>query len=182
MDDHVKYQSNTKDRFKSDQKQCLTLFLIVLVLTISYENIQAMENSHMVAQQKKYSIGCAPTTPDAMGPFYKPKAPLRNSVGKGYELRGVVISTKNCTPIPQAQIELWMAGPDGEYTDDYRATVRPNQAGEYYFESHLPPSYFNRPPHIHIRVSASGFKTLATQHYPETGSKTGTLDLVLIPE
>ena len=141
-----------------------------------------MENSDRVAQKKKYNIGCAPTTPDAMGPFYKPKAPLRNSVGKGYELRGVVISTKNCTPIPQARIELWMAGLDGEYKDDYRATVIPNQAGEYYFESHLPPSYFNRPPHIHIRVSASGFKTLATQHYPKMGSKTGVLDLVLIPE
>ncbi len=182
MDDHVKKQSNTKDRFKSAQKQCLTLFLIVLGLTISCGNTQSMENSNMVAQQKKYSIGCAPTAPDAMGPFYKPKAPLRNSVGKGYELRGVVMSTKNCAPIQQARIELWMAGPDGEYTDAYRATVMPNQSGEYYFECHLPPSYFNRPPHIHMRVSASGFKTLATQHYPEAGLKTGMLDLVLIPE
>lgn len=136
----------------------------------------------MVAQQKKYSIGCAPTPPDAMGPFYKSNAPLRDSVGKGYELSGVVMSTKNCAPIPQARIELWMAGPDGEYADNYRATVTPNQAGEYYFESHLPPSYFNRPPHIHMRVSANGFKTLVTQHYPEAGSKNGTLDLVLIPE
>ena len=136
----------------------------------------------MIAQQKKYSIGCAPTPPDALGPFYKPKAPLRESVGSGYELSGVVLSTKNCTPIPHARIELWMAGPDGDYKDDYRATVIPDAAGNYYFESHLPLSYFSRPPHIHVRVSAEGFKTLITQHYPASGSKKGRLDLVLIPE
>ena len=78
----------------------------------------------MVAQQKKYSIGCAPTPPDAMGPFYKPNAPVRKHVGKGYELTGAVISTRNCQPIPQAHIEIWMAGPDGEYTDDYREIGR----------------------------------------------------------
>ena len=81
----------------------------------------------MVVQQKKYSIGCAPTPPDALGPFYKPKAPLRNSVGKGYALSGIVMSTKDCSPIPRAHIELWMAGPDGDYKDDYRATVIPDE-------------------------------------------------------
>ena len=136
----------------------------------------------MVAQQKKYSIGCAPTPPNAKGPFYKANAPVRSSVGNGYELRGVVMSTKDCAPIPRARIELWMAGPDGQYKDDYRATVMPNQSGEYYFESHLPPSYSNRPPHIHLRVSADGFKTLVTQHYPAADTHQAMLDLVLIPE
>lgn len=136
----------------------------------------------MDTQNKKYSIGCRPTLPDALGPFYKPNAPLRQSVGKGYELSGRVLSSKDCSPIPQAHIELWLAGPDGDYKDDYRATVIPNEAGEYIFESHSPPSYSNRPPHIHMRVSAEGFKTLITQHYPEADSMKGKLDLVLIPE
>jgi len=136
----------------------------------------------MVAQSKKVSIGCTPTPPDAMGPFYKPNAPLRDSVGKGYKLNGRVMSSGDCSPIPQAQIELWMAGPDGDYRDDYRATIIPDESGEYRFESHLPPSYLNRPPHIHVRVTADGFKTLVTQHYPEAGTKTGEMDLVLISE
>ncbi|MGD2185331.1 MAG: hypothetical protein PVI71_04345 [Desulfobacterales bacterium] len=135
----------------------------------------------MTAQSKKISIGCTPTPPDALGPFYKPKAPLRDSVGRGYELYGRVLSSKNCTPIKHAQIELWMAGPDGEYKDDYRATLLADESGEYQFESHPPPSYLRRPPHIHIRVTADGFKTLTTQHYPEKGSKRGEFDLVLIP-
>lgn len=136
----------------------------------------------MVAQLKKHSIGCTPTPPDAMGPFYKPNAPLRDSVGKGYELNGRVMSSRDCSPIPQAQIELWMAGPDGDYRDDFRATIMPGESGEYRFESHLPPSYLSRPPHIHMRVTADGFKTLTTQHYPKAGSKKGELDLVLISE
>lgn len=136
----------------------------------------------MVAQLKKYSIGCPPTQPGALGPFYKPNAPVRESVGHGYELRGSVMSSRDCSPIPQARIELWMAGPDGDYRDDYRAMVIADESGEYRFESHPPPSYSGRPPHIHVRVTADGFKTLVTQHYPQAGSKKGELDLVLIPE
>lgn len=136
----------------------------------------------MKAQLKKYSIGCTPTRPEPLGPFYKPNAPLRDSVGRGYELSGRVMSSRDCSPIPQARIEFWMAGPDGDYKDDYRATVIAGEAGKYRFESHIPPSYLRRPPHIHMRVTADGFKTLITQHYPEAGSGTGEFDLVLIPE
>ncbi|MEJ2728626.1 MAG: intradiol ring-cleavage dioxygenase [Deltaproteobacteria bacterium] len=136
----------------------------------------------MVAQLKKYSIGCPPTPPGALGPFYKPNAPVRDSVGYGYELRGSVLSSRDCSQIPRARIELWMAGPGGDYKDDYRATVISDESGEYRFESHFPPSYSRRPPHIHVRVTANGFKTLVTQHYPEAGSRRAELNLVLIPE
>lgn len=135
----------------------------------------------MVALLKKYSIGCPPTQPHALGPFYKPGAPMRDSVGKGYELSGMVLSSRDCSPIPQARIELWMAGPDGYYKDDYRATVIADESGEYQFESHPAPSYSRRRPHIHMRVTADGFKPLITQHYPEADSSRGDFDLVLIP-
>ena len=39
-----------------------------------------------------------------------------------------------------------------------------------------------RPSHIHIRVSAEGYRTLVTQHYPQKGIAEGHFDLVLIPE
>jgi protocatechuate 3,4-dioxygenase beta subunit len=136
----------------------------------------------MVAQSKKLGIGCVPTPPDALGPFYKPKAPVRHSVGKGYELSGRVMSSKDCSSISQAGIELWMAGPDGDYKNDFRATVISDESGQYRFESHIPPSYSQRPPHIHMRITADGFKTLITQHYPEEGSNTGVFDLILIPK
>lgn len=124
---------------------------------------------------------CKPTPPDSLGPFYEPNAPLRTSVGEGYVLTGEVKATPDCSPVPGARIELWLAGPDGKYDDQHRATIFSGQTGEYRFASNVPPKYTNRPPHIHIRVSAEGYKTLVAQHYPEDGSKQGTFDLVLVP-
>jgi protocatechuate 3,4-dioxygenase beta subunit len=124
---------------------------------------------------------CAPTRPDQLGPFYEPGAPERSRVGKGYVLTGTVKSTKDCTPIKRAKIEFWLTGPDGDYGDDYRATVYSDESGAYSFESSKPKPYFGRPPHIHIRVSAVGFKTLVTQHYPERNMSRDVFDLVLVP-
>ena len=132
-------------------------------------------NSSLAADQ----IQCRPTPPDSLGPFYEPDAPERESVGSGYWLNGVVRSASNCLPIPGARIELWMAGPDGDYDDAFRATVYSRKDGAYRFQSHDPKPYFGRPPHIHIRVSADGHQTLITQHYPLPNSAEGDFDLVL---
>ncbi len=124
---------------------------------------------------------CEPTPPDQEGPFYVPGAPVRSSVGEGHVLSGVARSSDGCAPIAGAQIEFWMAGPDGVYTDDYRATLFADATGGYRFESDFPPPYTGRPPHIHIRISAEGFETLITQYYPTEGQMEGIFDLVLIP-
>ncbi len=92
-----------------------------------------------------------------------------------------MISSADCTPIAKANIELWLTGPDGSYDDDHRATIFSNDSGQYRFESNLPPGYSGRPPHIHIRISATGFNTLVTQHYPATGQKAEKFDIVLVP-
>lgn len=125
---------------------------------------------------------CEPTRPDAEGPFYKAGAPMRDHVGEGYVLQGVVRSADGCAPIAGAQIEFWMAGPDGNYTDDYRATELVGEDGAYRFESNFPPPYSGRPPHIHLRVSAEGYQTLITQHYPKEGETNASFDLVLVPQ
>jgi protocatechuate 3,4-dioxygenase beta subunit len=124
---------------------------------------------------------CPPTPPDMLGPFYKPDAPERSKVGEGYVLRGTVRSSRDCSTIQGAAIEFWLTGPDGDYDDDHRATVYSGGAGEYRFESNLPQTYYGRPAHIHMRISAPRFKTLVTQHYPEKGKNQGDFDIVLIP-
>lgn len=179
----MKIMSEILSKIRSGQSRFFIFFLFSLFLFSQalYSKSIFAENFDMVAQANKYNMGCKPTPPDALGPFYKPGAPLRNSVGKGYELNGKVLSSEDCAPIKAARIELWLAGPDGEYKDDYRATVLANESGEYWFESHMPPSYSRRPPHIHIRVTADGFNTLTTQHYPAKGSSNAEFDLVLIP-
>jgi protocatechuate 3,4-dioxygenase beta subunit len=184
MNQAMKIWSKSWRKYKPTQKKILVsiLSLSVLFSIASFSVTILAENLYMIGQLKKYGIGCIPTHPDSLGPFYKPNAPLRSSVGRGYRLSGMVLSSKNCSPIPQALIEFWMAGPDGEYKDDYRAVVISDESGEYQFESHFPPSYSQRPPHIHIRATAHGFKTLTTQHYPRNGSTRGEFDLVLIPD
>jgi len=166
------------------KKTILSIFLIIAAYTLV-----AMWPSKAVSEQKPMLLAqllaagmkCKATPSDYLGPFYKPGAPVRARVGTGYELKGVVRSSKACTPIANARIELWLTNSDGDYDDDHRATLYSDDTGAYYFESNFPPGYSGRPPHIHIRISTSGFKTLATQHYPETGNTIGVFDIVLVP-
>jgi len=147
------------------------------MLTLAIMSIFAGVNGAAAAGFK-----CSPTPADSEGPFYKPDAPMRTSVGKGYSLAGAVKSAKDCSDIPGAKIEFWLAAPDGTYDDEHRASLRTDPSGRYVFESNFPPKYTSRPPHIHIRVTADGFQTLVTQHYPEKGSTRGDLPLVMIPK
>ncbi|MFA7382277.1 MAG: hypothetical protein WC001_02385 [Desulfurivibrionaceae bacterium] len=124
---------------------------------------------------------CQPTPADQLGPFYVPDAPVRAKVGQGYVLRGAVRSAADCVAINGAKIEVWLVGPAGSYDDDHRATLFSDKSGGYRFESNFPPAYVGRPPHIHIRVSATDFRPLVTQHYPETGKSGASFDLVLVP-
>lgn len=125
---------------------------------------------------------CKPTPPDALGPFYVPNAPERTRVGNGHILSGVVRTSADCSPIEGARIEFWLAGPDGKYDDDHRAVMFSDKNGAYKFESNFPPPYRGRPSHIHIRITAKGYRTLVTQYYPEKNQTQGRLDLILIPE
>ena len=122
---------------------------------------------------------CRPTGVDALGPFYEPGAPVRSSVGKGYTLRGTVRAARTCRPIPRARIEFWLVNPSGNYDDAHRATVIASRTGRYRFRGNKPVGYSGRPPHIHIRVTARGFRTLVTQHYPRPRQTAARFPLVL---
>lgn len=128
------------------------------------------------------AVECSPTPWDEIGPFYRPNAPVRSSIGKGYLLSGTVRSAGDCRPLRNVRIEMWQAGPDGTYNDAHRATLFSDHAGRYRLQTSAPPPYGRRPSHIHILVDAKGFEGLITQHYPEKGKKRATFDLVLEPE
>lgn len=125
---------------------------------------------------------CAPTEWDEIGPFYRPNAPIRDTIGKGYVLSGTVRSAVDCKAIPHARIEVWQAGPGGSYDDAHRATLFSDQDGRYRLETDFPPPYSGRPPHIHMLVEVNGYEGRITQHYPKQGAKNATFDLVLPPD
>lgn len=129
-----------------------------------------------------HAATCTPTPWDEIGPFYRPNAPLRSSIGTGYVLSGTVRSSADCSPIPNARIEFWQAGPSGSYDDAHRATIVSDAMGRYRLRTTPPPPYAQRPPHIHVLVDVKGFEGLVTQHYPKLGAKEASFDLVLVPE
>lgn len=129
-----------------------------------------------------FAATCSPTPWDEIGPFYRPNAPERTSIGKGYLLSGTVRSAGDCRPLYNARIEIWQTGPDGTYDDAHRATLFSDRTGRYRLQTSAPQPYGRRPSHIHILVDAKGFEGLITQHYPKKGKKRATFDLVLEPE
>jgi protocatechuate 3,4-dioxygenase beta subunit len=125
---------------------------------------------------------CAPTAPDMEGPFYKPNAPERASTGRGLTVSGTVRSAADCAPLPGARLEWWSADSRGRYDDAHRATQAADGAARYRYETDPPGRYPGRPPHLHVRVSASGHRALITQLYPKPGQTAVELDFVLVPE
>lgn len=149
------------------------IILGLLLVSLTVSSSQAAGDSS--------PLQCKPTEEDEMGPFYRPGAPLRSVLGTGYVLTGTVRSALDCSPLGAALIEFWMTGPDGRYSDAYRAAVITGVEGKYRLETDYPGFYANRPAHIHIRVSAEGFHSLTTQHYLEKGAQQAGFDLVLLP-
>ncbi len=125
---------------------------------------------------------CAPTAPDAEGPFYKANAPERVSIGRGLVVAGAVRTAGSCAPIPKARIEWWQVNPQGQYDDAHRATQTADAEGRYRFETDPPVAYFGRPPHIHVKVLAPGHRPLTTQIYPKASQTEIAFDFVLRPQ
>lgn len=124
---------------------------------------------------------CEPTPYDEIGPFYRPGAPVRNTVGSGYLLSGQVVSATECRPLPNTRLEFWLVNANGEYDDAHRATVYADAKGLYQFQSNRPSDYIGRLPHIHMMVTADGHEQLITQHYPKESETKAEFNLVLAP-
>ena len=125
---------------------------------------------------------CTPTAPDMLGPFYKPNAPERSRTGTGIVVTGAVRSAKGCAALPGARVEWWSADERGEYRDDLRATQHADAQGRFTYETVSPGRYPGRPPHLHVRISAPGHKTLVTQLYPKPEQRSITTDFVLVSD
>jgi protocatechuate 3,4-dioxygenase beta subunit len=119
------------------------------------------------------------TPADALGPFYKPGAPVRDRVGTGFVLSGAVLAVGTCRPVAGVVLEFWLANPQGNYDDQHRATWPVGSGGTYRLETNVPVPYAGRPPHIHIRVKAPDREAFVTQFYPKPGQTSATFDLVI---
>ena len=130
---------------------------------------------------------CRRTPSDALGPYYFPVSGTHADLcqrdsSSGIVVAGRVLAFPECQPVSGATIEIWHADARGVYSrlgtvpaDDLacmlRGNVRSTDGGRYTFRTVPPGLYTGRPRHIHMRVTAPGYRTLETQMYfpPQEG-------------
>jgi catechol 1,2-dioxygenase len=130
--------------------------------------------------QKNQFSGDCDTTNDILGPFYRPKAPIRKNLlfyglkGNEIGIRGNVYTDDCKTVLEDALIEIWHCDTEGNYDNEsdkmlHRARWVTGKAGDYAFNTILPGKYMNgklyRPSHIHFRVTCQGHQELISQIY-----------------
>lgn len=138
---------------------------------------------------------CTETPAQTSGPFYpgENKFSLENDLtvvpgatgkplGEVVFVRGIV-QDESCLPLAGAMVEIWQACASGRYNnaiDSNPAPLDPNfrywgetvtaADGSYEFKTIVPGAYpadtdWDRPPHIHFKVSKRGYHELITQMY-----------------
>lgn len=148
------------------------------------------------------------TPPEIEGPFYPKfaqkdkdfdltKVDGKKDIAKGKVviIQGKVMDT-NGKIIEDATVDLWQANAAGRYRhphDTNKAPLDPNfqgwaivlsgKDGGFKFKTIIPGSYpasktWNRPPHIHFKVSKKGYAEITTQMY-FPGHKLNESDLLL---
>lgn len=135
------------------------------------------------------------TPPQTRGPFYPGESRFgedtdltyvpgssTRALGQVVYIKGVVLD-HDCKPVEGANVEIWQACATGKYNapnDPNPAKLDPNfkywaetftdKNGEYMFKTIVPGAYpatqsWDRPPHIHFKVTKLGFRELVTQMY-----------------
>ncbi len=135
------------------------------------------------------------TPAQTSGPFYPGESQFGKDIdltrvpGASVRAKGDVIYVKGkvvdhlCRPVAHANVEIWQACASGRYNspkDTNPAPLDPNfrywaetftdENGEYVFKTIVPGVYpadekWDRPPHIHFKVTKLGFRELVTQMY-----------------
>lgn len=135
------------------------------------------------------------TPPQTPGPFYPGEREFGQDVdltrvpGSSTRAQGEVVYVKGrvvdhlCRPVANANVEIWQACASGRYNNPkdpnpapldpnfrYWAETFTNEKGEYMFKTIIPGVYpadsrWDRPPHIHFKVTKLGHRELVTQMY-----------------
>lgn len=153
---------------------------------------------------KAAAPACGLTPAQTEGPFYPENTEAEDdtdltqngrAIGRVIFVEGVVTDT-SCRPLAGALVEIWQACASGRYDhsgDPNPAPLDPNfqywgravtdANGAYKFRTIVPGAYpaapgWDRPPHIHFKVSKIGYEELITQLYFK-GEKLNVHDRIL---
>jgi protocatechuate 3,4-dioxygenase beta subunit len=111
------------------------------------------------------------TTPEIEeGPYYKPGSPERTRLyeegmeGDRLTLTGYVMDVRG-KPLAHAWLDFWQANASGQYDNTgyiLRGHQYSDESGKYILETIVPAGYFNRTPHIHVKVRANESSPILT--------------------
>ena len=162
--------------------------------------VPAIAGLGVVSLAKAQSLTITPTPAEAEGPFYPVVAQadqdfdLTKTNGKAGEAKGEFIFIEgkildsNGQVIPKATIDMWQANTFGRYRHPFDrsnnaidehfqgwAIIQSGENGGFRFKTVIPGAYdagqgWTRPPHLHFKVSKTGFLELTTQMYFEGDS------------
>lgn len=156
--------------------QVLLLITSVLILIfVLNERIIKRRQEKITSVDTSIAL-CPPTVSDTEGPFYLSGIPYSNKLsppnatGERLIVIGKVTTTDCVTTLENVFLDIWHAGPNGEYDDNwYRGKVKTDEEGNYQFETILPGQYSSgvilRLPHIHFKVVKDGKAILTSQMY-----------------
>ncbi|AUG53861.1 hypothetical protein [Thalassospira marina] len=105
------------------------------------------------------------------GPYFSPASPQRSDIREGKNngvalLVGGYVLNRDCTPVSQAQIEIWQADDRGKYDNDgyyLRGHQITGDDGKWAFLTIIPAAYPGRCQHIHFKVQRPGGAVLTSQ-------------------
>jgi protocatechuate 3,4-dioxygenase beta subunit len=146
-------------------ERCATFGALVTVPVLDIGSVSAFwENAE--AQ--------APTPSNALGPFYKKRAPearvlrMKGDVGMPLTIDGRIIDTRG-EAVRDATVEVWHADHVGHYDlagYRFRAKAPLDADARYQLDTIMPGHYPDRVcQHVHYLVTAPGCKPLVTQLY-----------------
>lgn len=167
-----------------------------------------MAGGSLVRSSLAKGADCEATAAQTSGPFYLGEQKFEHNndlttpqtMGQLVYIRGHVLGqSKNgvCQALPDAQVEIWQACASGRYNnlkDPNPAPLDPHfkywgetitdVKGEYLFKTIVPGAYpadtnWDRPPHVHFKISKRGYHDLITQMYFK-GEALNDKDLILL--
>ena len=122
-----------------------------------------------VPASARLSASCVLSPELTEGPYWIDDDLTRRDVTEDVDgmpliLRLTVVRATSCRPIRSADVEIWHAAPDGEYsgfdgssgTRYLRGHQKSDAAGRVRFDTVFPGWYRGRTPHIHLKVHVGG--------------------------
>ena len=121
---------------------------------------------------------CEPTESNPGGTNnYIPDAPELSSLGEGFIITGLVRAARDCRPLTDVRIQVWLATETGGEQDN-RASVRTDENGEYRIETAPTIPQFGEP-NIHVGYDDGEYHDVFIRRVVDLDDTRARVDLTL---